>query len=411
MPLRSYQQAAVRAIYKGFGQHGSVLCSMATGTGKSWVLAHVACEAARRGWRVWCLVHRDELLKQLVKTIERTDRRSFPGVIQGDTIEADRRICVAMVPTLSKERLVELREVAPRLIITDEAHHASAPTYQRIYKWARSIWPGTMHLGMTATPYRSRADGGSVDLIKTTKTFNKLVFEFGLVDAINAGVLVPEVRAIRIPLQAAIEHYTGDRLKSAHARRGWRSQATLERERVRDTIIVRSYLGLTPGRPPGIFFCEDVAHAKALARRFQELHITAQPVWGGMDTELGEGARENAIANYRRGQTHVLTTVDVLTEGFDAPATAVVGICRTQRSLVSYLQILGRAIRPAPGKAQGTLLDFYDVTPGLDLTPAGLEHLVRGATVSRKGVFQYYSVRRQAPRRAQRINKARAARR
>jgi superfamily II DNA or RNA helicase len=84
--------------------------------------------------RVLFLVHRIELVEQAEGTF--------------DMMGIDRtRIHIAMVQTVTRHLDVE---PTPTLIITDEAHHASAVTYARIY----AKWPSVPVVGLTATPCR-----------------------------------------------------------------------------------------------------------------------------------------------------------------------------------------------------------------------------------------------------------------
>ncbi|MEU5668708.1 DEAD/DEAH box helicase, partial [Streptomyces longwoodensis] len=53
----------------------------------------------------------------------------------------------------------------------------------------------------------------------------------------------------------------------------------------------------------------------------------------------------------------VLTNCMVLTEGFDAPHTSCAVIARPTKSPGLYVQMVGRALRPAPGKRDALLLD------------------------------------------------------
>jgi DNA repair protein RadD len=60
--------------------------------------------------------------------------------------------------------------------------------------------------------------------------------------------------------------------------------------------------------------------------------------------------RERILSNFKSGKTKVVVNVGVLTTGFDYPELDTVVIARPTKSLALYYQMIGRAIRPFPGK-------------------------------------------------------------
>jgi len=57
------------------------------------------------------------------------------------------------------------------------------------------------------------------------------------------------------------------------------------------------------------------------------------------------------------GKILVLSNVDIVSEGFDVPDCEAVQLARPTKSLVLYLQQVGRCMRPAAGKEHGLVLD------------------------------------------------------
>lgn len=352
---------------------------MATGTGKTWVAADVILRAVQQGWRVLFLAHREELLDQATATVVALDRQVPLGLVKAEREEWGPPIVFASVASLSPERLSRM----PRfhLVLTDEAHHAGADTYQRVYTSLRREYPPARHLGFTATPYTSLGHGKTAAL----DTFDEVAFEYGLRAAMDDGWLVPEIIAVRIP--------TGQTISSAADHD--LSMKGLDNAD-RNMVMVGAYRSMFPAYPPGLAFCVNVHHAKALADLFRSVGVPAQAVWGSMDNELGAGSRRAALEAYQIGRTRVLTTVALLTEGYDAPATSVLLMGRPTASLVFWMQMLGRGTRPSAGKGVLAVLDFTDnVAARLDLRPAGLGDVVEGVrTVD--GPYELFRVSRRA---------------
>ncbi len=389
MPLRPYQITAIARAEAALGQFPNVLISMATGTGKTFVFCALAARAAPTGWRVLIRAHREELCDQATKSLMAVNPNLRVGMVRGEREDWE-QITVAMVQSMGPAR----RKRMPifHLIITDEAHHAPAPSYQGVYEAARKGYRDVRHLGVTATAYRTRPKGKTIGLVgkKETETtlacFDVLAFEYGLTQAIDEGYLVPELVAIQIP--------TGDHLLGG--RGGGFNVSRLDNV-ARNLRIVAAYRTLCPQLPPAIAFCVDVAHAKTMAELFRKHNVAAQAVYGAMEAEQGKGTRANALLRYANGQTRILTTVAVLAEGFDAPQTRVILMCRPTASVVLYMQMLGRVTRMAPNKPLGLVLDFADNTDSrLDLRPAGLSDLHDGVEMMH-GDFDLYRYRRRRP--------------
>lgn len=364
MQLRPYQQAAESAAARSLARHAASLVSMATGTGKTWVAASIMTRAVTSGWRVLFVAHREELLDQAARTVLTLAPRASLGIVKAEREEWDAQVVLASIQSLTPERIARM----PRfhLVVTDEAHHAPAPTYQRLYARARALNPQVRHLGFTATPYTTAPKGKTRTIVGTA--FDELAFEYGLQQAMDDGWLVPELRCLRVPTGCTLTGRTDGDLSV----RGLDNDG-------RNEIMVGAYRHYFPALPPALAFAVSVAHAQHLALLFRQVGVPAAAVWGNMDAELGEGARARALQDHRDGRVRVLTTVAVLTEGVDLPHTSVLLMGRPTASLVLWMQMLGRGTRPYPGKAMCGILDFTDnVSARLDLRPAGLADVTAG---------------------------------
>ena len=131
MELRPYQKDGIRACIESYRKGDtSGLLVLPTGAGKTIVFSSLI---ARSRGRVLVLVHRDELVRQSVEKLRSVNSGLDIGVVQAQRNEHDRRIVVASIQTLCRPN--RLRQVTPdfTLVVTDEAHHATAASYRRIY--------------------------------------------------------------------------------------------------------------------------------------------------------------------------------------------------------------------------------------------------------------------------------------
>jgi superfamily II DNA or RNA helicase len=109
---------------------------------------------------------------------------------------------------------------------------------------------------------------------------------------------------------------------------------------------------------PAIAFCVSVAHAAAVAERFRDAGYRGVCVHGGTPT----AERDAAIAGLADGSVEVLASCDLISEGLDVPVVGAVILLRPTKSLVLYMQQVGRGMRPAPGKSALIVLDHANNT-------------------------------------------------
>jgi superfamily II DNA or RNA helicase len=115
---------------------------------------------------------------------------------------------------------------------------------------------------------------------------------------------------------------------------------------------VDEYQRLCPGAP-AIAFCVDIKHSQLVAERFTARGYRAAHVDG--DTDKDE--RRTLIAALACGALQVLCNCGLISEGLDVPGVHATLLLRPTKSLALYLQQVGRALRPAPGKDRALILD------------------------------------------------------
>ncbi len=330
--LRRYQCQGVEEIRGAFRSGARrVLYQLPTGGGKTVVFVYIALSAMARGRRVLILVHRVELLEQAVAALEALG--VAVGVIAPGAPETSHLVQIASVQTIARRR--DRWRDAFDLVVVDEAHHSVAGSWARVIE----AMPGAHILGVTATP--ERLDGRGLGDVFETMTEGPSVAEL-----IAGGFLAP----FRVFSPADAPDMTG-----AHIRAGDYAVEDL-RERMGGVVIggaVEEYQRLAPGLP-AVAFCVDRAHSEAVAARFRAAGIAAAHVDG--DTPSRE--RREAIAGLGNGSLSVVTNCGLISEGVDVPAIVAAILLRPTASLSLYLQQVGRALRPAPGKDRALILDF-----------------------------------------------------
>lgn len=175
MILRDYQQECVDII--DHTESGSYLVAVATGLGKTVIFSHIK----RRG-KMLILSHREELVWQPKKYFD----CSF-GVEQSKIHSNGEDVISASVQSLVR-RLKNFSPDEFDIIVTDEAHHAVAETYRKIFDYFKP----RLHVGFTATPNRA-------DNIKLGAIYSKIIFQRDLKWGIKNGYL-SDIRCMTVDI-------------------------------------------------------------------------------------------------------------------------------------------------------------------------------------------------------------------
>jgi DNA repair protein RadD len=332
MILRPYQEKGIADIRALFMQGKRRICYAApTASGKTELFCHAAKKAIEHGQRAVVHVHRQELIEQTCKALA---AEGIPcGIIAAGYPEnTGAPMQVAMVQTLVR-RLDQLRDIS--LSIIDECHHVLAATWLQI----ANATPRARVLGTTATP--ERLDGKGLSAV-----FDALVVGPTVQELIAGGWLAPFV--VYAPERMV-------NLKGARTVAGDYALGDLARRmntEVALTDALAEYRKHLQGRT-AIAFCVNIEHSRATARFFRAAGIRAEHLDG--DTPSGE--RHDIIARLGTGETEIVCNCGIISEGLDVPSVGGVILLRPTKSLALYLQQIGRALRPAPGKARAVVLD------------------------------------------------------
>jgi len=292
--------------------------------------AHMLKTSAEKGMASFFVVHRRELVKQSIRTF---DKVGVPhGVVAADFMDDPRHLVqICSVNTLAR-RWHKLKK--PKLVIWDEAHHCAAVGWSTIHQ----ALPDAFHIGLTATP--ERLDGTGLG-----KWFEVMVKGPSVSWLIEQGYLAPyKLFAPTTVNTANIHRRMGDFVKSELVDMMDRPSITGD--------AVNEYKKRAPGKR-AVAFCVSVEHSKHVVSQFAAAGFRAEHV----DGETPNEQRDAAIRRFERGETHILSNVDLFGEGFDLPSLEVSILLRPTESLALYLQQVGRALRPSPGKEHALILD------------------------------------------------------
>ena len=364
MQLRPYQQACVNAALAEVRQSiEPCLIDAAPAAGKSFMIAAIAAEMHRisNGKRVLCLAPSAELVKQNhAKFLLTGERASIFSASAG--AKSTRNVVVFGTPGTVKNAISRFCRQGPEgfcAVVVDECHGIT-PTIQAIIDEMRRANPNLRVIGLSGTPYRLGSGyvfrvwpDGRVNGEDTAREpyFTRCVYRVSAREMLDGGFISPmTIGAIN----------AGDAYDTSGIHllpNGMPNPDDIERAFVghgrKTAAIVADVVAQARGRFGGVMlFAATVRHAGEIMASLPP--DNARLVTG--DTDRGERAR--IIADYRERRFRYLVSVGTLTTGFDVEHTSTIALLRYTESAALLQQIMGRAWRIHPGKADSLLLDY-----------------------------------------------------
>lgn len=340
LPLRGYQRAALDAVWAAVTEVSRPAVVLPTGGGKTVCFAHLLREFKERepDRRGLVLVHTDELVTQAYAKIKAVAPHLEVGIVKAKRNDVRSDVIVASVQSLrAAGRRAQIQRVG--LIIVDECHHATAPTYRTILEHfgcfadSKPTAYRAMAVGFTAT--LARGDGGPLGKVWERVAFSRdiawMIRKKYLINVHGKRVQVPELDLSKV------------RRSGGDFREGDLGEALVDS--LAPEAVAKAYAEHAHDRK-GLLFAPTVASAEAFAEAFLAQGITCEVVSGAMPLE----ERRAVLARQKCGQTQVVANCAVLTEGYDDPEVSCVVVARPTRSKPLYIQMVGRGLRVDPAR-------------------------------------------------------------
>ncbi|MEV0252787.1 DUF3427 domain-containing protein [Streptomyces sp. NPDC050732] len=327
------------------GRHRNLLVA-ATGTGKTVMAAldyQELCREAGRSLRLLFVAHRKEILEQSRQTYQRVlnDAAFGESFHSGGSPQKWTHV-FASVQSLNPQVLDGLPPDHFDVIVIDEFHHSTSPTYRKIID---HFTPREL-LGLTATP--ERMDGKNVQ------------------DEFFDGNIAAEMRlweALENELLSSFRYFgisDDTDLRSVEWKRGTYDLASLSdiftQSSERAQLVVEAVKEKVPdlGSMRALGFCVSVSHAQFMAHYFREAGIKATALSGASHRD----ERQDTLSDLKAGKIQVIFSVDLFNEGLDIPDVDTLLLLRPTASATLFLQQLGRGLRRTEQKEFLTVLDF-----------------------------------------------------
>lgn len=361
--LYPHNEAAYRAIMRGFKQHRIGTVVQATGTGKSYLLARYIADHAKENILVFApnITILDEIRKAVGFSIPQVTYRTFQSLIR------------------NREDNGLLR--ADHILI-DEFHHFGAEIWGSALQEVIENNPCAYVLGTSATPIRPEGMIDTVDLYFEGNLFYELTLpQAWYYNILPVPVLVQSVYGLDNEL---------DRLQRKLERSGCskgrkeKVQKKLDLARVdfKEALgapeVIRKFLPTSVRKL--LVFCRDLTDLKQMVPEVCGWLMRAGRAITPFEIHHAQGERQNGrILDAFREESdrlHVLFSVNMLIEGLHVEGVDAVLFLRRTESYIVTLQQLGRCLNAEAGK-RPVVLDFVNNLSGKSVYDVMAPHLER----------------------------------
>ena len=317
------------------------LLVLPTGTGKTEILIADLIEQYKkdRNLKVLILVPTKQLK---IDTIKKVNFR-FENELHAKIFISEEKNSQILIQTYSwmSRYYQKFNSLDFDYIAVDEAHHAVAPTLQKVIQYFNP----QMLLGLTATDKR-------LDEKSLAEIFGKYESSLTLIEAIKQDILAP-IKAFRVKSNIDLsevrfngkDYYSTDLQKTVIAP---------SRDQLIVDVLKKYFVDKTMSFKSGLIFCVSVSHAKKVAKLLQDNEISCEAVSGN------DNNSQKYIEEYQNGGIQFLTTCSLLNEGWDSPRTSIIVMARPTMSKVLYTQQIGRGTRKYKDKEALYVIDIVD---------------------------------------------------
>jgi len=353
--IRDYQRAALDAAKK----HGSGIIRVATGGGKSLIIASLA---AQYNIPTVIYVIGIELLYQMKETVESAYGVQC-GIVGGGVCELGHQITIMTIwsaaAAFDKEAKVEETDFSQdkesslnsnlkqevrkkvesaQLFIFDECQYAASETLQFIHKV--SIAAKHRFL-LSGTPWRDTGDDILIEAVAGEK-----IYDLNATRLINLGFLIPpEIHFFNVPVVRNV----GSNYPQVY------TSYIVENE-VRNELIIKAAKKLVASGKKLLILVVRVGHGKKIMELLDQSGLNAKFLDGAKSTKN----RLETIQEMKDGKLEVLVASKIFDQGVDIPELDALILAGSGKSSGRALQRIGRVIRLAKGKNKAIIVDFYD---------------------------------------------------
>jgi superfamily II DNA or RNA helicase len=338
--LYDYQTEALEKIFsrlKDYPKSYNLCFQLPTGGGKTVIFSEIARRYIQEtGKKVMILTHRIELLGQTSRHLSDIGVKNKIIVSKvKDLPDEQHYMCfVAMVETLNnrlRDDKMDFENLG--LVIVDEAHYNS---FRKLFKWFEE----QVILGVTATPLSSNIE------LPLYENYKELIVGESISSLIGKGFLSKATTySYDVSLHSLKIGINGDYTVS--------SSEKLYGNFFMQEKLLYAYEQKAKGTKT-LIFNNGINTSKIVYQMFKEAGYEIRH----LDNTHSEVERKDILEWFRTKKDAILSSVSILTTGFDEPTVETIILNRATKSLTLYHQMIGRGSRVLPTKSAFTVIDL-----------------------------------------------------
>ena len=338
--LYDYQREAIDKIFERLNnrrENYNLLYQLPTGGGKTVIFSEIAKRFIKEtGKKVLILTHRIELSAQTSNMLTEfgVKNKIIDSKVKTLPDQEDFMCFVAMVETLNnrlQDEKLEMEKIG--LVIIDEAHYNS---FKKLFKFFEK---GVI-LGVTATPLSSNIK------LPMKETYDELIVGHSIASLIEKGFLSKatthsydvNLGSLKVGIDGDYTVSSSDRLYTNYMMQEKLVAAYEEQSKGKKTLIFNNGINTS--------------------RNVYSLFTNAGYEIRHLDNTNTEQERKEILKWFKEKPDAILTSVGILTTGFDEPTVETIIINRATKSLTLYHQMIGRGSRILPNKSTFEVIDL-----------------------------------------------------
>ena len=338
--LYPYQEQAVNNIFNRLLElppNANLLFQLPTGGGKTIIFSEIAKRYIQNfNRKVLILTHRIELGKQTSDVLSEAgiSNKVINSEVKQLPHQSEYQSFIALVETLNN-RLQEndqfLEDIG--LVIVDEAHNNS---FRKIFHYFNDV----NILGVTATPLSSNKK------LPLFQTYSSLIVGESISALIEQGFLCEgQTYTYDVNLSSLRVGNNGEFTVGSHE--------VLYTQAIMQSKLIEAYEEMGKGTKT-LIFNAGILTSRAVYEAFKKKGYPVRH----LDSTFSDRERVETLEWFRKTKDGVLTSVSILTTGFDEPEVETIILNRATKSLTLYHQMIGRGSRILPTKKTFKIIDL-----------------------------------------------------
>ncbi|MGB2128688.1 MAG: DEAD/DEAH box helicase [Flavicella sp.] len=342
--LYDYQEKALREIFERIDnnpENYKLVFQLPTGGGKTVIFSEIARRyIAQTNKKVLILTHRIELCNQTSKMLSefQVNNKIINSNVK-ELYDQDEYMCfVAMVETLKNrlnEEKLELDQIG--MVIIDEAHYNS---FRKLFKY----FDNCFILGVTATPLSSNMKLPMNDI------YNELLVGEPVLSLVERGFLA---KATTYTYDVAL----GTLKVGINGDYTVKSSEELYSNNLMQEKLLYAYEEKSLGKKT-LIFNNGINTSLHVYETFKAEGYDIRH----LDNTNSKQERADILKWFKETPNAILTSVGILTTGFDEPSVETIILNRATKSITLFYQMIGRGSRVFNDKTEFTVLDLGNNT-------------------------------------------------